>query len=273
MEAYRYKADDGLSIPAYLTRPDRPQGAAPLVVMVHGGPWVRDHWEWDDLVQLLAAHGYAVFQPQFRGSSGFGKRFEQAGVDQWGLGMQDDITAGVRDLVDRGIADPARICIYGANYGGYAAMWGLAKTPQLYRCGISFAGVSDLYAMLRDGSDRARSVMYHERMAVELASRLRDRAQLDAVSPLRQVDRIVAPLLIAHGESDQRVPISHSRKMAYALKQADKPVETLYFPREGHGFSKPSSRMRFYSAVLEFLDRHIGDRRAAAAAASKPTAD
>ncbi|MBI3368124.1 MAG: S9 family peptidase, partial [Burkholderiales bacterium] len=142
-----YTAPDGLTIPAYLTLPEGPAQPGPAVVLIHGGPWVRDGWNWDPLVQLLASRGYAVLQPQFRGSDGFGKRFMQAGNGQWGLAMQDDITASA------GHADPKRICIYGASYGGYAAMWGLAKTPELYRCGISFAGVSDLNFMFKDDSD------------------------------------------------------------------------------------------------------------------------
>ena len=134
----------------------------PAVILIHGGPWVRDYWGWNPEVQLLAAHGYVVFQPQFRGSTGFGNHFRMAGYQQWGKSMQDDITAGVEYLIKEGIVDQNRICIVGASYGGYAALWGLVKTPDLYRCGISFAGVSDIADMLDDNSDTNRSKLGRE---------------------------------------------------------------------------------------------------------------
>ena len=176
------------------------------VVVVHGGPVARDHWAWDAEVQLLAARGYVVFQPQFRGSSGFGKRFEAAGYGQWGLDMQDDITAGVEHLVRQGVADPARICIYGASYGGYAAVWGLIKTPALYRCGASLAGVSDIAMALSDTPDGHSGPAVHELQRHLIGDLERDRERLRQVSPLERARDIRAPLLIAHGDEDLRVP-------------------------------------------------------------------
>lgn len=211
MEVMTYPSKDGLMIPAYLTRPEGgDKGPKPMVVMVHGGPALRDGWHWNPEVQMLATSGYVVFQPQFRGSAGFGKAFEEAGFGQWGLAMQDDVTAGVEALIAQGIADPKRICIYGASYGGYAAVWGLIKTPELYRCGITLAGVSDIEYLLTDWSDRNSNKRVRELQRFRIGDRQRDKIKFDDVSPLKHAHRIQAPLLIAHGEVDERVPPSHS---------------------------------------------------------------
>ncbi|MFN7723648.1 MAG: alpha/beta hydrolase family protein [Rubrivivax sp.] len=258
METYRYQSLDGLSIPAFLTRPasvsTQPQ---PTVVLVHGGPAVRDHWGWDPEVQLLASRGYVVFQPQFRGSTGFGKAFEEAGHGQWGRAMQDDITAGVQDLVRRGIADPRRICIVGASYGGYAAVWGLVKTPDLYRCGVSLAGVSDIGHLLTDWSDTNSSPMGRELMRRLVGAQQRTPAEFDEVSPLKHAARIQAPVLIAHGDDDLRVPISHARKLRSALDRAGKPYEWLLLRDEGHGMQFVHSQVTYYQTLLAFLARHL----------------
>ncbi len=161
METLTYQASDNLSIPAYLTLP-KGKGPYPTVILIHGGPQVRDTWGWNEEVQVLAAHGYAVFQPQFRGSSGFGRRFEEAGYGQWGRAMQDDITTGVNYLIEKKIADPQRICIYGASYGGYAALWGAIQSPELYKCAISFAGASDIELLFKDRSDRNSNAIARE---------------------------------------------------------------------------------------------------------------
>ena len=256
MQTLHYPAPDGLSIPAYLTLPGKPTGPAPTVVLIHGGPQARDHWEFDPDVQILAAHGYAVFQPQFRGSTGFGKKFEEAGYGQWGLGMQDDISAGVRWLVDQKIADPDRICIMGSSYGGYAALWGLEKTPELYKCGISFAGVTDLKRMLHDDSDISKDAMLREEVRYILGDA--DKIDFDAVSPVRHADRIRAPVLLVHGGLDRRVPISHGEKMRDALKALNKDVEWVDFPEESHGISGTENRRVYYGAVFGLLARTIG---------------
>lgn len=262
----QYAARDGLSIPAYLTRPAGSDGQpAPTVVLIHGGPHVRDRWEWDEEVQMLAKAGYVVFQPQFRGSSGFGRRFEDAGYRQWGRSMQDDITDGVRHLIREKITDPARVCIVGASYGGYAAMWGAVKTPELYRCAVSFAGVSDLTDMLSSGLWDDSTVMSREFLRDRVGDPDKDRSALDEVSPLKHADRVHIPMLIAHGENDLRVLPSQSKAMVAALKRAGQPVTWMSFEDEGHGLGWVKSRVRYYTAVLNFLDRHLGP--------TKPEAD
>ncbi|SHN06293.1 alpha/beta fold hydrolase [Rhizobacter sp. OV335] len=270
METLRYPAADGMSIPAYLTRP-APSATAgtlpPLVVLIHGGPNVRDRWGFDWEVQILAAHGYAVFQPQFRGSSGFGKKFEVAGRRQWGLAMQDDITAGVQYLIDQHAVDPQRICIMGGSYGGYAALWGLVKTPALYKCGISVAGVSDIANMRTDGSD-ANGDWDARRWRREMVGSVKqDKAQFDSVSPLKHADRIQAPVLLIHGTDDERVPIIHGKYMRTALLDQGKSVEWKPLLGAGHGFYVEDSR-RIYDTILPFLARYIGPPSAAPASAA-----
>jgi len=259
MKVLRYPAADGFSIPAYFTQPSSRDSASlpPLVVLIHGGPTVRDDWGWDEEVQALATHGYAVFQPQFRGSSGFGKKFQESGYGQWGLAMQDDITAGVEYLIAQKLVDPARICIYGASYGGYAALWGLAKTPDLYKCGVSLAGVSDIEHMLTDQSDRNYDKEARQFQLSRIGDLATNKQKFDSVSPLKSAARIKAPVLLAHGEFDTRVPISHGQKMRDALRANGKSVEWLTFANGGHGLGKPD-RQRFYDALLAFLGKHIG---------------
>jgi dipeptidyl aminopeptidase/acylaminoacyl peptidase len=269
MKAITYSSLDGRSIPAYLTLPSA-TGPQPMVVYVHGGPQLRDYWGWNAEVQLLAAAGYVVFQPQFRGSAGFGAAFEQAGWHQWGLAMQDDVTAGVRYLVDKGIADPKRICIYGASYGGYAALWGLAKTPELYRCGVSLAGVTDIGEMLTDWSDANADEAgraWHRKM---LGDEKTDKASFDAVSPEKHANRIQAPVLIEHGEEDIRVPIGHAKRMTRALEGAGKPVWTRWYAREAHGFRYLADQRIFLADLLGFLDRYIAPTASMAAAPTAP---
>lgn len=262
MEVVSYAAKDGLTIPAYLTRPADSAKPMPTVVMIHGGPTVRDEWDWNSETQLLAANGYVVFQPQFRGSSGFGRAFEDAGNKQWGLAMQDDVTAGVEYLIKKGIADPSRICIYGASYGGYAALWGVVKTPDLYRCGISMAGVSDIGYMLHDSSDSNDSKAVREIMRFRIGDSDVNQQQFDQVSPLKNAGRIKAPLLIFHGTDDKRVPISHSKSMIRALEENHKVYEWHEVEGEGHGFSYARDEAYFYWHMLKFLNRYIGLKEA-----------
>lgn len=258
MEVRSYKARDGLTIPAYLTRPKNAKTNLPTVILIHGGPTVRDEWRWNAEVQMLAASGYAVFQPQFRGSSGFGQKFETAGFGQWGLAMQDDVTDGVLDLIARGIADPKRICIYGASYGGYAALWGVVKTPELYRCGISMAGVSDIEYMFNDSSDINSNKVASEIMRARIGDIRYNKETFDQVSPLKHAKRIRAPILLLHGEEDERVPISHGKKMRRALEENGKVVEWVEFPGEGHSLHYLVSIRKFFETTLAFLDKHIG---------------
>jgi pimeloyl-ACP methyl ester carboxylesterase len=277
MQTLAYKADDGLSIPAYLTLPDGPAKPSPMVVYIHGGPVARDEWVWDFDVQALAAAGYAVFQPQFRGSAGFGRKFEQAGNRQWGRAMQDDVTAGVKAMIARGVADPKRICIYGASYGGYAALWGLIKTPELYQCGISLAGVTDIGERFSDWSDTNSTEAGREWMRFQVGDMDTMAADFDAVSPEKHAAQIRAPVLLAHGTDDRRVPIGHSRRMASALRAAHASVETHWYDDEKHGLSRISDIADFEAKLLDFLDRNIGPAsplaaKEAASVASEATA-
>jgi len=258
MQTLHYPSSDGLSIPAYLTLPGKPAKPAPTVVLIHGGPQARDFWQFDSEVQILAAHGYAVFQPQFRGSTGFGKHFEEAGYGQWGQAMQDDINAGVKYLVDQKIADPERLCIVGASYGGYAALWALAKDPQLFKCGASVAGVSDLRRMLHDDSDMSRNAVMREIVRHKLGDASQMKATFDSVSPVRHADRIVAPLLLVHGDLDRRVPVSHGKEMHEAMTALHKDVEWIEFPDEGHGIARPQNQRIYYAALFALLERTIG---------------
>ena len=267
MAVISYAAADGLSIPAYLTQP-KGSGPQPMVVMVHGGPIARDPWAWDAEVQLLAARGYVVFQPQFRGSAGFGWAFEKAGYGQWGRAMQDDISAGVEHLIKTGVADPKRICIYGSSYGGYAAVWGLIKTPTLYRCGVTRAGVSDINELFSDWSDVSKAGRQLWRMTI--GDRERDKAKFDAVSPVLNAAGIGAPLLITHGDEDVRVPIGHAKRLMRAMDRAGKPYEWLLLEGEGHGLRQVSSWSTFAHRLLDFLDRHIGTAAAAQANLRRP---
>jgi dipeptidyl aminopeptidase/acylaminoacyl peptidase len=258
MQALHYPSFDGLSIPAYLTLPGKPQKPSPLIVLIHGGPQARDRWGWQQDVQVFAAHGYAVFQPQFRGSAGFGKKFEEAGYGQWGQAMQDDITAGVRWLVDRKIADPQRICIIGSSYGGYVALWGLEKTPDLYKCGASDAGVSDLETLLREESDLSKSAVKRELTHRRIGDPALMTVAFDSVSPLKHADRIKAPLLVAHGKFDERVPVSHGRRMVDVMKALDKDVQWLEFEHEKHSLWLVEDQRQWYDAVFALLKRTIG---------------
>ncbi len=265
MDTLTYAAPDGLKIPAYLTLPAGPKRPRPMVVYLHGGPIARDHWGYDQDAQVLAQAGYAVFQPQFRGSAGFGAAFEAAGYRQWGLAMQDDVTAGVKAMIDQGVADPQRICIYGASYGGYAALWGLARTPDLYRCGVSLAGVSDIGEMFTDWSDINADKVGPEAMRFFVGDVATMKTQFDAVSPQKHADQIKVPVLLAHGKDDKRVPIGHSRRMASALEAAHVPVETHWYDGEAHGLAYQADERDFQLALLAFLDRHIGPASSMAA--------
>ncbi|WP_020656397.1 alpha/beta hydrolase family protein [Massilia niastensis] len=260
MEVIAYPTPDGLTIPAYLTRPERPAGPAPLVVLIHGGPIARDAWYFDADVQIIASQGYLVLQPQFRGSAGFGRKFEEAGYRQWGRAMQDDITAGVEHLVKQGIADPDRVCIVGASYGGYAALWGLVKTPHLYKCGVSFAGVTDVAHMYTDWSDRSFNKVSRQMMMHRIGDKNLGAEFFDPVSPLKHAAKIQSPVLLMHGEEDERVPISHGKKMREALEQYGKTVTWLAFEEEGHGLVYVKNQYKYYVTLLDFLSKHIGPK-------------
>ena len=257
----KFRARDGLDVPVWLTTPARGGKKLPMVVLVHGGPWVRgQEWHWDADAQFLASRGYAVLEPEFRGSTGYGLKLFQAGMKQWGLKMQDDIADSVKWAVGKGIADPQRVCIMGGSYGGYAALMGLVNDPGLYRCGIAYAAVTDIPAMFESGMTVLSDIHedYMQYGVPELIGDLnKDAAQFSATSPLKQAARITAPLLMAHGGSDRRVPAPHFRRLRSALPD-NKANEFVEYGGEGHGWSTEETRIDFWGRVERFLDKHIG---------------
>ena len=257
-----YKARDGLDIPAWLTLPRGGAKNGPMVVLVHGGPYVRGKsWGWDPQVQFLASRGYAVLEPEYRGSTGFGARHFRAGWKQWGLKMQDDIADGTRWAAAQGYADPKRVCIAGASYGGYATLMGLINDPDLYKCGIDWAGVTDIN-LLYDGHWNFTSDLpdgwKQYGMPSLVGDQVKDAEQLKATSPLLQAARIKQPLLLAYGGADQRVPLPHGTKFYNAVKETNPDVEWIEYEEEGHGWALPKNRVDFWSRVEKFLDKHIG---------------
>lgn len=258
----RIKARDGLEIPSYITLPRNSNGKnLPLIVMVHGGPYVRGgSWGWNPQVQLLASRGYAVIEPDFRGSDGYGKRLHQSGWKQWGLKMQDDLDDARQWAIDQGYADPNRVCIAGASYGGYATLMGLIRNPDLYRCGISWVGVSDIN-LLYDVSWSDSSEQWQKYgMPFLIGDKEKDAAQLKATSPLEQASRLKNPLLLAYGGADYRVPLVHGTKFYDAIKDHNKEVEWVVYKDEGHGWSRLDNNIDFWSRVEKFLDEHIGKK-------------
>ena len=252
---------DNLPLKGYLTIPAGSTSKnLPLVVLPHGGPFgISDKWEYDDDSQILAAAGYAVLQVNYRGSGGRGRAFYQAGAREWGGKMQDDLTDATRWAIHEGIADANRICIYGASYGGYAALMGAAKEQALYKCAAGYVGVYDLPLM--QSTDSRESKRFGN-WSLEWVG---ERSQLGAVSPDLLADRIKVPVFLAAGGEDKTAPIEHSKKMEQALRKAGVPVETLYYPTEGHGFYVEAHRREFYTRLLAFLDRNIGTATVASA--------
>lgn len=254
MQAVTLQARDGLPLHGFLTLPAGPK-PYPLVVLPHGGPHgVADRWGYDPEVQLLATHGYAVLQVNYRGSGGYGAQFQQRGYGQWGLAMQDDLTDATHWAIAQGYASAGRICIYGASYGGYAALEGAVREPDLYKCAIGYAGVYDLRIQL-DDSDTQESYAGNSYLDVALG---RDREDLLKRSPLAGVARIKADILLIHGKSDPRVPFKNFREFTKALDKAGKPYESLVEAGEGHGFFTPEHRLAAYTRILDFLQRNLG---------------
>jgi len=249
------KSRDGLALHGFLTVPHGSEGKhLPLVVLPHGGPfWVADAWGFEPETQLLAAAGYAVLQVNFRGSSGYGRAFGQAGAREWGGKMQDDVTDATRWAIDQGVADPARICIYGASYGGYAALMGAVREPALYKCAAGYVGVYDLPLMFRKGDIQTR-----DSGETYLHDWLGEPSTLGKVSPVNLAGQVKVPVFLAAGGQDERAPIAHSEEMEKALRAAGVPVETLYVRTEGHGFYTQEHQREFYTKLLDFLGRHIG---------------
>lgn len=259
-----YQARDGLAIPAYLTLPRGHEAKdLPLVMLIHGGPWARDLIQWDAEVQLFASRGFAVLQPNFRGSSGLGTPHLEAGYREWGQKIQDDITDGVKWAVAQGFADADRVGIYGGSFGGYATLAGLAKTHELYRAGAAYASVTDIEFLLQDDQWYSWGYDWHETM---VGGERGDKERLRAASPLRNVARIRAPVLLGHGVDDQRVHVRQSQRMADALKRDGKQYEYLEFPDEIHGFVLEANRVRWYEALIAFFEKNLAPRAKPAAA-------
>lgn len=253
---------DGMTLHGYLTLPHGVEARnLPMVVNPHGGPiGIADTWGFNSEVQMLAAHGYAVLQINFRGSGNYGRAHRQAGFGQWGDGMIRDITDAARWVVEQGIADPDRMCIYGASYGGYASLMSVASEPDLYRCAIGYVGIYDIPMMFGRGDIQER------RSGMTYLNDMFEGVDQEAISPTRLANRIKVPVMLAAGAEDERTPPEHTVAMAKALEAAGVPVTSRVVAREGHGFSIEENQTWFYGSMLEFLDRHIG------AGAAKPAA-
>ena len=260
-----YKARDGLTIPAYLTLPEGvPAKNLPLVMYIHGGPHARDQFGYDGLTQMLASRGYAVMQPQFRMSTGFGWKHHTAGWKQWGLAMQDDLTDGVDALVKQGIVDKNRVCIIGASYGGYATMYGLVKDPDLYKCGVNWVGVTDV-KMLFTVTWSDMKGPYMDNLGTKMHGDPKtDGAYFQKVSAIENVHKIKAPVLMAYGSEDIRVPLIHGEKMRDVLRKQGNTVEYMVMTGEGHGWAKESNNILWGNTVLNFINRYIGPASPAA---------
>ena len=261
VKSISYKSSDGLVIPAYLTLPvGVPAKNLPLVAWIHGGPWGRDVWGYNPYAQFFANRGYAVLQPNFRASTGYGKKFLNAGNNEWGQKMQDDITEGVRYLIAQGIVDPKRVGIAGGSYGGYATLAGLAFTPDLYAAGVSYVGPSNLITLLNSIPPYWESIrtVFNERMGNPNTEA--GKAQLVRQSPLNSASRIKAPLLVVQGANDPRVNKAESEQIVTALRDRGSPVEYLLAPDEGHGFARPINNLAMFAAAEKFLAKYLGGR-------------
>jgi dipeptidyl aminopeptidase/acylaminoacyl peptidase len=246
----KYTARDGLGIEGVLTIPRGKEAKnLPFIVLPHGGPWGQDTLSYDYWTQFLASRGYAVLQPNFRGSTGYGTEFLNKGKGQMGFAMQDDVTDGVKWAVAQGIADPKRVCIVGASYGGYAAMWGVVRDPDFYRCSISIAGVAALRREVNDFGGSLKSNLY-QRQWKEMTP------DFNAVSPILSVNKIKVPMLLIHGKKDITVDHVQSEKMYTAMKKAGKYVEFVSVPLADHYFTREADRITLLRAMEAFLAKH-----------------
>ncbi|MEO8124659.1 MAG: prolyl oligopeptidase family serine peptidase [Burkholderiales bacterium] len=262
LDFYRIKARDGMDLPIWVTTPSKTAAAKSppqAVVLVHGGPWLRgSHWRWNADAQFLASRGYVVIEPEFRGGTGFGEAHFRAGWKQWGGTMQDDVADAVRWAADKGLIDPKRVCIAGASYGGYATLMGLVKYPELYRCGVAWVAVTDprlmfAFSRLNDISEESKKYGLREL----LGDPAKDAAMLKAAAPVEQAARIKAPVLLAFGGVDRRVPIEHGTLMRDALRAAGNEPEWVVYPDEGHGWLRIESRVDFANRVERFLAKNL----------------
>lgn len=256
MKPVAYNARDGLTVHGYLTLPPNGNGKKlPVVINPHGGPWARDSWGYNPEVQLLASRGFAVLQMNFRGSTGYGRSFWEKSFKEWGADMQNDITDGVRWLIDEGIADPDRIAIYGGSYGGYATLAGITFTPDLYACAIDYVGVSNLFTFMR-------TIPPYWKPYLEMLYRMvghpeQDETMMRERSPVFHIDRIKTPLFVAQGANDPRVNIDESDQIVQSLRRRDIDVPYMVKYNEGHGFANEENRFEFYKAMTGFLLKHL----------------
>jgi dipeptidyl aminopeptidase/acylaminoacyl peptidase len=259
MEPVHVTSRDGLTLHCYLTLPPGVEPKSlPLVLNVHGGPWARDHWGYHPEAQWLANRGYACLQVNFRGSTGFGKRFLHAGDREWGAKMHDDLLDAVNWAVEQGIADPKRVAIYGGSYGGYAALVGAAFTPEVFACSVDIVGPSSIRTLI------ASIPPYWEPLKKLFYVRVGDPDSepdfLDSRSPLYKAEQITCPLLIAQGANDPRVKQAESEQIVKAMRDRGQEVDYLLFEDEGHGFARPENRLKFYAHAEKFLAKHLGGR-------------
>jgi dipeptidyl aminopeptidase/acylaminoacyl peptidase len=256
MKPIEYKSRDGLTIHGYLTLPlGREAKDLPVVINPHGGPWYRDTWGFNPEVQFLANRGYAVLQMNFRGSIGYGRKFWEASFKQWGQKMQDDITDGVQWLIKQGIADPKRVAIYGGSYGGYATLAGVTFTPDLYAAAVDYVGVANMFTFMKTIPPYWKPFldMFHEMVG----DPEKDKAMMEAVSPVMHADKIKTPLFVAQGAHDPRVNKDESDQMVAALKKRGVEVEYMVKDNEGHGFHNEENRFDFYGAMEKFLAKYL----------------
>lgn len=259
MNPITYTSRDGLTIEGYLTLPKgytlENAKNLPVIINPHGGPWARDAWGYNPEVQFLSSRGYAVLQMNFRGSTGYGRKFTELSYKKWGQTMQDDITDGVEWLVKKGIADPKRVAIYGGSYGGYATLAGIAFTPDLYACAIDYVGVSNLFTFMQTIPPYWKPLL--DMMYEMVGDPVKDKEMMEKYSPVFHVDQIKAPLLVVQGANDPRVNKAESDQMVEALKKRGVEVEYMVKDNEGHGFHNEENRFDFYRAMEKFLDNHL----------------
>ena len=261
MKPITYTSRDGLTIHGYLTLPKGVEAKnLPVVVNPHGGPWARDEWGFNPEIQFLANRGYAVLQMNFRGSTGYGRKFWESSFKQWGKKMQDDITDGVEYLKKEGIADPKRIGIYGGSYGGYATLAGVAYTPQLYAAAVDYVGVANLFTFMNTIPPYWKP--YLDQFYEMVGDPKKDSALMASASPVLSADKIITPLLVAQGANDPRVNKAESDQMVEALKKRGVQVEYMVKTDEGHGFHNQNNQYDFYGAMEKFLDKHLKQPKA-----------